>query len=69
MTKEPKLDRARRQVPEWESYDKEIAAFAARISQSQKSLITESNNIQSKSTIEVNSESNIPVKTEKHEEL
>ncbi|GBC31348.2 uncharacterized protein OCT59_016320 [Rhizophagus irregularis] len=68
MTKEPKLDRARRQVPEWESYDKEIATFAAKISQSQKSFITESN-IQSKSTIEVSSESKIPVKTEKHEEL
>lgn len=24
MTKEPKLDRARRQIPEWESYDAEI---------------------------------------------
>ena len=38
MTKEPKLDRARRQVPEWESYDKEVAAFAARIFQLQKNL-------------------------------
>ncbi|PKS10878.1 hypothetical protein jhhlp_002636 [Lomentospora prolificans] len=27
MTKEPKLDRARRQVPEWTVYDEEIAAF------------------------------------------
>jgi UDP-glucose:glycoprotein glucosyltransferase len=24
LTKEPKLDRARRQIPEWESYDNEI---------------------------------------------
>jgi len=40
MTKEPKLDRARRQVPEWESYDKEVAAFAARISQLQKTSTT-----------------------------
>lgn len=24
MTREPKLDRARRQVPEWEVYDSEI---------------------------------------------
>ncbi|KAG9290801.1 hypothetical protein G9A89_011764 [Geosiphon pyriformis] len=31
MTKEPKLDRARRQVPEWESYDNEVADFAASI--------------------------------------
>jgi UDP-glucose:glycoprotein glucosyltransferase len=30
MTKEPKLDRARRQVPEWNEYDEEIAALARR---------------------------------------
>ncbi|KXT01759.1 hypothetical protein AC578_2786 [Pseudocercospora eumusae] len=30
QTKEPKLDRARRQVPEWTEYDNEIAAVAKR---------------------------------------
>ncbi|KAK3313948.1 glycosyltransferase family 24 protein [Apodospora peruviana] len=30
QTKEPKLDRARRQVPEWTEYDEEIAQLAAR---------------------------------------
>ncbi|OAA64659.1 udp-glucose:glycoprotein [Niveomyces insectorum RCEF 264] len=30
LTKEPKLDRARRQVPEWTMYDDEIAALAKR---------------------------------------
>lgn len=30
LTKEPKLDRARRQVPEWTVYDDEIAALARR---------------------------------------
>lgn len=30
QTKEPKLDRARRQVPEWTAYDDEIAAVAKR---------------------------------------
>ncbi|KAF2478130.1 UDP-glucose:glyco protein glucosyltransferas-like protein [Lindgomyces ingoldianus] len=30
QTKEPKLDRARRQVPEWTTYDDEIAALAKR---------------------------------------
>ena len=30
LTKEPKLDRARRQVPEWTVYDDEIAAVARR---------------------------------------
>ncbi|KAK6524135.1 hypothetical protein TWF694_005796 [Orbilia ellipsospora] len=31
MTKEPKLDRARRQIPEWTEYDDEIAALAKRV--------------------------------------
>jgi UDP-glucose:glycoprotein glucosyltransferase len=31
LTKEPKLDRARRQIPEWTIYDDEIAALARRI--------------------------------------
>jgi UDP-glucose:glycoprotein glucosyltransferase len=30
LTKEPKLVRAR-QIPEWDTYDREIAAFAKRI--------------------------------------
>lgn len=30
-TKEPKLDRARRQVPEWTTYDDEIAVLAKRV--------------------------------------
>jgi UDP-glucose:glycoprotein glucosyltransferase len=30
QTKEPKLDRARRQVPEWTVYDDEIAAVARK---------------------------------------
>jgi UDP-glucose:glycoprotein glucosyltransferase len=30
LTKEPKLDRARRQVPEWTVYDDEIAAVDRR---------------------------------------
>ncbi|KAJ5933375.1 hypothetical protein N7454_005704 [Penicillium verhagenii] len=32
LTKEPKLERARRQVPEWTVYDDEIAALAKRLS-------------------------------------
>jgi len=31
MTKEPKLERARRQVPEWNVYDEEVAALARRV--------------------------------------
>jgi len=31
MTKEPKLDRARRQVPEWTKYDNEIASVAEKV--------------------------------------
>lgn len=30
LTKEPKLDRARRQIPEWTTYDNEIAALGQR---------------------------------------
>lgn len=66
MTKEPKLERARRQVPEWESYDKEVAAFAARISQLQKTLATESNSQYSSSKTEESSESQIPAESEAH---
>jgi UDP-glucose:glycoprotein glucosyltransferase len=35
MTKEPKLVRAR-QIPEWDTYDREIAAFAARLEKTEK---------------------------------
>ncbi|KAK9255881.1 UDP-glucose:glycoprotein glucosyltransferase-domain-containing protein [Lipomyces tetrasporus] len=35
MTKEPKLDRARRQVPEWTVYDNEIASLAKRVKNGQ----------------------------------
>ena len=36
LTKEPKLDRARRQVPEWTAYDDEIAALADRVAATEK---------------------------------
>lgn len=36
QTKEPKLDRARRQIPEWNVYDEEIAALAKRVKGEQK---------------------------------
>ncbi|KAL4990969.1 UDP-glucose:glycoprotein glucosyltransferase-domain-containing protein [Aspergillus falconensis] len=35
QTKEPKLDRARRQVPEWTEYDDEIAALARSVAASE----------------------------------
>lgn len=35
-TKEPKLDRARRQVPEWTEYDDEIAAVARKVREGQE---------------------------------
>jgi hypothetical protein len=31
LTHEPKLKRARRLIPEWDAYDQEVAALAARI--------------------------------------
>ncbi|KAK4187858.1 family 24 putative glycosyltransferase [Podospora australis] len=39
QTKEPKLDRARRQVPEWTEYDEEIAALAKRREEAQTSVV------------------------------
>ncbi|KAI9032274.1 hypothetical protein DFJ74DRAFT_640813 [Hyaloraphidium curvatum] len=36
MTKEPKLDRAKRQIPEWSVYDNEVAAVAARVAESRR---------------------------------
>ncbi|KGY14588.1 hypothetical protein PABG_12541 [Paracoccidioides brasiliensis Pb03] len=36
LTKEPKLDRARRQVPEWTVYDEEIAAVQRRVMEGKK---------------------------------
>ncbi|OAQ96902.1 hypothetical protein LLEC1_00568 [Akanthomyces lecanii] len=40
-TKEPKLDRARRQVPEWTEYDDEIAALAKRVKSAESSSMSE----------------------------
>lgn len=39
MTKEPKLERARRQVPEWTVYDDEIAALAKRVAAEQVGFV------------------------------
>ncbi|KAE8373550.1 UDP-glucose:Glyco protein glucosyltransferase-domain-containing protein [Aspergillus bertholletiae] len=36
QTKEPKLDRARRQVPEWTEYDEEIAALVEKVALEQQ---------------------------------
>ncbi|KAI8056274.1 hypothetical protein BDF22DRAFT_674667 [Syncephalis plumigaleata] len=41
LTKEPKLDRARRQVPEWSEYDAEITAFARELADKQSSTLGE----------------------------
>ncbi|KAJ5338363.1 hypothetical protein N7452_005091 [Penicillium brevicompactum] len=39
LTKEPKLERARRQVPEWTVYDDEIAALASRVAGEQAEFV------------------------------
>jgi UDP-glucose:glycoprotein glucosyltransferase len=36
MTKEPKLDRAKRQIPEWSVYDNEVEALATRLAQAKE---------------------------------
>lgn len=41
LTKEPKLDRARRQVPEWTMYDEEIAELAKRVSHEENEDVDE----------------------------
>ncbi|KAK4216320.1 UDP-glucose:glycoprotein glucosyltransferase [Rhypophila decipiens] len=38
QTKEPKLDRARRQVPEWTEYDEEIALLAKRMREEEEGV-------------------------------
>ncbi|KAL4785908.1 UDP-glucose:glycoprotein glucosyltransferase-domain-containing protein [Aspergillus varians] len=38
QTKEPKLDRARRQVPEWTEYDDEIAALVKRVAEREEKV-------------------------------
>jgi UDP-glucose:glycoprotein glucosyltransferase len=40
LTKEPKLDRARRQVPEWTEYDASVAALAARVAKSKTTPVS-----------------------------
>ena len=43
QTKEPKLERARRQVPEWTEYDEEIAALARRVREREEEGTVERN--------------------------
>lgn len=45
MTHEPKLDRARRLIPEWTEYDKEVAALAKRVA-SDSALSQEAGNLE-----------------------
>ncbi|KAJ4366515.1 killer toxin resistant protein [Ascochyta clinopodiicola] len=58
QTKEPKLDRARRQVPEWTVYDDEIAALARRIRGEEERL----------AVVDVQAEEQVREKQEKDEE-
>jgi UDP-glucose:glycoprotein glucosyltransferase len=41
MTKEPKLDRARRQIPEWNVYDEEVGALARRVKGEKEALVVD----------------------------
>ncbi|WFD44374.1 killer toxin resistant protein [Malassezia psittaci] len=38
-TKEPKLDRARRQIPEWNRLDAEVAAFAEKLAEDHQEIV------------------------------
>lgn len=52
MTKEPKLDRARRQVPEWTVYDDEIAAVHKRVKAEREGRVQEAEGNQKSRTLE-----------------
>ncbi|CAG8454088.1 447_t:CDS:10, partial [Racocetra fulgida] len=43
--KEPKLERAKRQIPEWESYDNKVASLAARVAQQKASVLDNQQNV------------------------
>lgn len=59
MTKEPKLDRARRQIPEWNVYDEEVAALAKRVKGEQE---------KGQTVVDVQAEEQIREKKKKDEE-
>lgn len=51
LTKEPKLDRARRQIPEWEEYDNEAERLRRRVIAKKETKSAPSNSV--KPTVEV----------------
>jgi UDP-glucose:glycoprotein glucosyltransferase len=59
QTKEPKLDRARRQIPEWNVYDEEIAALARKIGGEKETV---------QQVVDVQAEEQVREKQEKDEE-
>jgi len=64
MTKEPKLDRARRQVPEWTVYDEEIAALARRNVKKEGEESETARQVAKEETVEALEESEEPIKQE-----
>ncbi|KAL2024740.1 hypothetical protein VTK56DRAFT_5561 [Thermocarpiscus australiensis] len=66
QTKEPKLDRARRQVPEWTAYDEEIAALARRRREEQQQQQQQQQ--RAESTAEVREERNTKSRRLEHDE-
>jgi UDP-glucose:glycoprotein glucosyltransferase len=59
MTKEPKLDRARRQIPEWNVYDEEVGALARRV---------KGEKAKEEAVVDVQAEEQVREKKEKDEE-
>lgn len=64
MTKEPKLDRARRQVPEWTAYDEEIAALARKNLKKEGEESETAKQVEKEGIVEVPKESEEPIKQE-----
>ncbi|KAA8909802.1 UDP-glucose:Glyco protein glucosyltransferase-domain-containing protein [Sphaerosporella brunnea] len=56
MTKEPKLDRARRQVPEWTAYDQEVARLAKKVKGEDAGHLSDSLKEEKKEKVEIKDE-------------
>lgn len=62
-TKEPKLDRARRQVPEWTEYDDEIAALSRKVRKAQGEAVESNPSDKVEQDVRDNAESNTKSRT------
>lgn len=69
QTKEPKLARARRQVPEWTVYDDEIAALAKRVAAEQVGFVQTGEDAGQKEVSVDDEDENVVVEVDRKDEL